>query len=167
MWLFILLISLTVALLDTTVAPSLSINGGIISFSTSVLLIFLIKKSLRNASTLLIFSTIFLVIFSQVPVAYILLPNFFLLVIVMFAINKRFIDRPSTILSVPIFIFAFLFFGLFKLLIMREFSLVNLLLMSEGAVYSAFFTVILYFVSNKINYLLNPQADREHIKINI
>jgi hypothetical protein len=167
MWLFIFLISLIVALLDTTVAPSMSIYGGVVSFTTSVILIFLVKKSFRNASALLIFSTIFLVIFSQVPVAYILLPNFFLLITVILVTNKRLIDRPSTILSVPIFIFTFLFFGLLKLLIMREFSLVNLFLMSKGAIYSAIFTAILYFITNKISYFLNPQAGREQIKINI
>ena len=167
MWLFILLISLFVALLDTTVAPSLSIYGGIFSFTTSVILVFLVKKSFQNASMLLIFSTIFLVIFSQIPVVYILLPNFFLFITITFAINKRLVDRPSTMLSVPIFAIAFLFFGLFRLLIMGEFSLTNLLLTLEGAIYSTIITVALYFIINKINYLLNPQAGREQIKINI
>lgn len=109
MWLFILLISLFVALFDATVAPSLSIYGGIFSFTTSVILVFLVKKSFQNASMLLIFSTIFLVIFSQIPVVYILLPNFFLFITITFAINKRLVDRPSTMLSVPIFAIAFLF----------------------------------------------------------
>jgi hypothetical protein len=70
-------------------------------------------------------------------------------------------------LSVPIFAIAFLFFGLFRLLIMGEFSLTNLLLTLEGAIYSTIITVALYFIINKINYLLNPQAGREQIKINI
>lgn len=167
MWLFMLLISLFVALFDVTIAPSLLIYGGVFSFTTSIILVFLIKKSFQNAGMLLTFSTIFLVIFSQIPIVYILLPNFFLFITITFAINKRLIDRPSTMLSVPIFAIAFLFFGLSRLLIMSELSPTNLLVTLEGVIYSTIITVVLYFIINKINYFLNPQAGREQIKINI
>lgn len=167
MWFIIILLSLFTSLLDTTVSPSLSICGGVINFTLSTLLVFLLIKSIKNASITLIFSTIFLSVFSQVPVIFSLLPGFIVLVLTAYLSGRRLIDRPPTMLSAPIFFVLALTHGIIGLLILRQVSADNLFIVLKSSSLTALLSTLAYWLINKIDFFLNPHVAREKIKINI
>lgn len=167
MWFLIVVISFLASLYDVTLASTISLLGGTISAVLAVLLVFLIAKSTKNASVMLIFSVIFLTILSQVPAILIITPYFFVFILTIFLVSRRIIDRPPVTLSFAFFFLLSLIAGLIKIIIMMEISLPNFFLIAKSSFMTAILATLIYYVYNKINFFFNPQAAREKVRINI
>jgi len=165
MWVFALVLGMIAALLQSTFIPAVKISGGVIEIGVMLTLLFLFFGSLREASVFLVIFAIFSTIFSQIPLIYFLLPTFVVIVIFIFLSRRRIISRPGTLLSFLIFLIGTIIADLVKLLIMARFSLHNLLTVLIDALLTAFVGAIIYFLISKIYRYLNPQLDKEKIKL--
>jgi len=162
---FILVIALTAAFLEATLLPTLKIAGGMIELATITMTAIMFFGSLRYSSVFLIFSTIFLSIFTQMPPIYFLLPNFVILAILVFLISRRILAKPGTLPSFFLFFAAVSITDLIKLVIFWNFSLSSLYAILPDAIYSATAATIIYFIANRIFLYFNPQMMREKIKV--
>lgn len=162
---FIFILSLISAFLEATLLPALKIAGGMIELGTIAITVMMFFRSLRYSSIFLLLSAIFLSVFSQMPIIYFLLPNFIVLAILLFLINRRILTKPGTLASFFIFFTAVVVANLVKIVMLASFSLVSIYTILPNALYSAVIATIIYFVANRIYLYFNPQVLREEIKI--
>ncbi len=164
MFVFLIILSFIVAILDASLFPTLKIAGGIIELTTISMLILVFFGSFRSACIFLIFSAIFLSLLTKIPAIYFLIPNFVILAVFVFLTTRRIVTKPGTLLSFPIFFFAVLVVDLIKLTILAKFSFFNLSITVVDSLYSAVFATIIYWSINKIYHFFNPQISGEKIK---
>jgi len=165
MWILAVFLAILSALLQSTFLPTVKIFAGLIELNVAILLIFLFFGSLREASVFLFIFAIFSAIFSQIPVIYLLLPEFIVIVIFVLLSKQRIIIRPGTLFSFPLFFLATVIADLAKLAILLKFSFHNFSIVFADALLTAFVATAIYWVVNKIYHFLNPQVDRERIKL--
>ncbi len=165
MWILTILLSILVAVFQTTVLPSLKIYGGGFDLILVLTLIFLYYGSLRKAGVFLLISSIVASIISGVAIIYILVPDFFVIVIWTILLSKRIISYPSAIFSIPIFFSASIIANLMELLIRNGFAFFFLPPLISSSLQNTTIGVILYYLSYKIFLFLNPQVKRERIII--
>ena len=165
MWIVAVFLAMLLALVQSTFMPTVKIFGGLVELDIVVLLLFLFFGSLKDASIFLLIFMIFSAIFSRIPAVFFLLPDFIVIVIFLLLSRLRIVIRPGTLFSFPLFFLATVIADLVKLAILLRFSFHNLLVIPADALITAFVATIIYWVVNRIYHFLNPQVDRERIKL--
>lgn len=165
MWIITAIFAIFVAFMQSTISPSLAIYSGILDLLLVVILIFLFYGSVRQACFFLLISAIVLSTLSGVPLVYIILPNFLLIVGYLLLSSKRIISRPTTLVSLPIILLSSVFVGFVKILIMQRLSTLLIVPIISGSVLTMLVGGAAYYFCNKAYYFLNPQLLREKIKI--
>lgn len=165
MWIATFLLAITVALLQSSIVPAATIFGSAADLILIVTLIFLFFGAFRQASFFLLLSSIILTILSGIPIIYIILPNFLLMVGYLILSSRRIISLPSTLFSLPLFFIASFAASFIKLLIMQRFSLSLIEPISIGGIFAATIGGALYFFCSRAYHAINPQILRDKVKI--
>jgi len=165
MWIATFLLAITVALLQSSIVPAATIFGGIIDLILIIILIFLFFGAFRQASLFLLLSSVTLTILTGVPIIYLILPNFLLMIVYLILSNRRIISWPSTLFSLPLFFIASVAASLIKLLIMQRFSPSLIVPISIGGIFTMAIGGVLYFLCSRAYHTINPQILRDRIKI--
>lgn len=165
MWITTFILAIIIALLQSSIVPAATIFGSIIDLILIATLIFLFFGAFRQASLFLLISSIMLAILSGIPIIYLILPNFLLMVAYLILSSRRIISLPSTLFSLPLFFIAPFVANFAKLLIMQRFSFSLIAPISTGAIFTAAVGGLLYFLCSRAYHMINPQILRDRIKI--
>lgn len=165
MFIVIIIFAIFTAFLEASFLPTLRIAGGMIQLITITVAVLMLFGSLRYSSLFLLVSALIISIITAMPVTYFLLPNFVVLAIILFLINRRILIRPSALESFFIFFAAVVVADLVGIVMAAGFSPRNFYLILPDALYSAIVATLLYWFANKIYLYFNPQVLREEIKL--
>lgn len=165
MWIATFLLAITVALLQSSIVPAATIFNSVVDLILIVTLIFLFFGAFRQASLFLLISSIILTILSGIPIIYIILPNFFLMIVYLITTSRRIISRPATLFSLPLFFIASFAASFIKLLIMQRLSSSLIVPISIGGIFTAAIGGALYFLCSRAYHAINPQILRDKVKI--
>lgn len=165
MWILTIILAIIIAFLQSTIAPALSIYGGTIDLILVVTLIFLFHRGVRNSSIFLVASSVVLAVISGLPLIYLVLPNFIIIILYSFLTQRRILSKPSRLLSLLIIFAATILIEAIKMLVMRRLSFSYAAPIFSSSIYNAIIGGTIYYLCNKIHFFLNPQLLRERIKI--
>lgn len=161
----VFILSFVAAFFEVTFLPTIKIAGGVIELGTIIVTTVMLFGSLRYSSIFLLLSAVFLSIFSQLPAVIFLLPNFLVLVILIFLRNRRVLGKPNTLVAFFIFFTAVVLVDLVKMTMLARFSLPVIYLILPDALYSAVIATTLFYIANRIYRYFNTQLEREEIKL--
>ncbi|MEI6144175.1 MAG: hypothetical protein WCP91_01095 [Candidatus Berkelbacteria bacterium] len=165
MWVLTIILAVIVAVLQSTIIPSLTVFGGLIDLVLVVVLIYLFYGYVRNAGIFLLVASIVISVLSGIQLIYIILPNFVVMIVYVLLSSRRIISRPSVIFSILLFFLTCVAASLVKMLEVKIFSFLTLMPILFSSLIGAFVGGILYYFCNKIYYFFNPQISREKVRI--
>lgn len=165
MWLLTLILAIIIAIISSTITPSLTIHAGELDLNLIIMLIFLFYGRVRDTCIFLLVSSITLSILCGIPLIYLILPNFLLILLYLFLSNRRIISRPRVLLSLIMFFLASILVNLIKIIVMQQLSFSLLTPILVSSLYNAIIGGTIYYFCNKIYYFMNPQLLREKVKI--